>query len=91
MAIVASFNIPGMTADQYDRVAQELEAKGAEAPEGRIFHVAAPTDTGWLVVDVWESEEHFGRFGETLIPVLMAAGVTPAPPEIHPVHHIMTE
>ena len=80
MAIVASFNIPGITADQYDRVAQALEAKGAEAPEGRIFHVAAPTDTGWLVVDVWESEEHFGRFGEMLIPVLMAAGVTPAQP-----------
>ncbi len=91
MAIVAAFNIPGMTADQYDRVLQELEAKDAGAPEGRIFHVAAPTDTGWLVVDVWESEEHFGRFGETLIPVLMAAGVTPAQPEIHPVHNIMTE
>lgn len=90
MAIVAAFNIPGMTADQYDRVVQELEAKGAEAPEGRTFHVAAPTDTGWLVVDVWESEEHFGRFGETLIPVLVAAGVTPAQPEIHPVHNIMT-
>ena len=91
MAIVAEFNIPGMTAEQYDRTVQELEAKGAGAPEGRIFHVAAPTDTGWFVVDVWESEEHFGRFGETLIPVLMAAGVTPAQPEIHPVHNIMTK
>ncbi len=90
MAIVAEFNIPGMTADQYDRTVQELEAKGAGAPEGRIFHVAAPTDTGWLVVDVWESEEHFGRFGETLRPILMAAGVTPVQPEVRPVHNTMT-
>ncbi len=90
MAIVAEFNIPGMTADQYDRTVQELEAKGAGAPEGRIFHVAAPTDTGWFVVDVWESEEHFGRFGETLIPILMAAGVTPVQPEVRPVHNTMT-
>ncbi len=90
MAIVAEFNIPGMTADQYDRVIQELEAKGAGAPEGRTFHVAGPTDTGWRVVDVWESQEHLDRFGETLIPVLVAAGVTPAQPEIRPVHNIMT-
>ena len=76
MAIVAEFNIPGMTADQYDRVVQELEAKGAGAPKGRTFHVAGPTDTGWRVVDVWESEEHLDRFGETLIPVLVAADVT---------------
>ncbi len=90
MAIVAEFNIPGMTADQYDRVVQELEAKGAGTPEGRTFHVAAPNATGWFVVDVWESRGHLDRFGKTLIPVLMAAGVTPAQPEIRPVHNIMT-
>ena len=90
MAIVAEFNIPGMTAEQYDRTVQELEAKGAGAPEGRIFHVAAPTDTGWFVVDVWESEEYFSRFGETLIPILVAAGVTPVQPEVRPVHNTMT-
>ena len=89
MAIVVEFNISGMTADQYDRVVQELEASDAGSPEGRTFHVAAPTDTGWFVVDVWESEEHFDRFGQTLVPILMAAGVTPAQPEIRPVHHIM--
>lgn len=87
MALVMTFNIPGMTADQYDRVIEGLEAAGAEAPDGRLYHVAAATETGWMVVDVWESEEQFGRFGETLIPVLQAAGVTPADPVVRPVHN----
>lgn len=90
MALIFEFNIPGMTAEQYDRVIEELEASGAGAPEGRTYHVAAPTDTGWFVLDVWESEEHFDHFGQTLMPILVAAGVTPADPEVRPVHNVIT-
>ena len=46
--------------------------------------------TGWFVLDVWESEEHFERFGQTLMPILMAAGVTPTEPVVRPVHNIVT-
>jgi hypothetical protein len=39
-----------------------------------------------VVVDVWESEEHFNKFGETLVPILTKVGVTQVPPLITPVY-----
>ena len=90
MAIVAEFKIPGMTATQYDSVLRDLESKGVGSPDGRVYHVAAPSSDGWFVVDVWESQEQFDRFGDVLIPTLQAAGVTPATPEVRPVHNIIT-
>ncbi len=90
MAIVVEFNVPGMTAAEYDTVLSRLESKGVGSPDGRVYHVAAPSSGGWFVVDVWESQEQFDRFGEVLIPTLQAAGVTPATPEVRPVHNIIT-
>ena len=90
MAIVVEFNLPGMTAAQYDSVLKELENKGVGSPDGRVCHVAAPSSDGWFVVDVWASQEQFDRFGEVLIPTLQAGGVTPATPEVRPVHSIIT-
>ena len=78
MAIVVEFNAPGMTA-----------AQGVGSPDGRHYHIAAPSPSGWFVVDVWESQEQFDKFGEVLLPTLQAAGVT-ATPEVRPVHHIIT-
>ena len=86
-AIVAIFNIPGMTSEQYDQTVNDLEAAGAGHPEGRLYHVTAAKDGGWCVVDVWASAESFERFGQTLMPILQKAGVTPTPPEILPVHN----
>ena len=90
MAIAAEFNVPGMTATQYDSVVRELESKGVGSPDGRLYHVAAPSSDGWFVVDVWASQEQFDKFGEVLIPTLQAAGVTAATPEVRPVHNIIT-
>lgn len=87
--IVAHFDIPGMTAQQYDRVIADLEQAGAGAPPARAYHVAAPKPGGWFVTDVWESEEELGRFAQVLMPILVRNGVTPPPPNVHPVHNIM--
>ncbi len=89
MAVTVVFQVPGMTAHQYDRVINGLEAKGLGAPDGRLFHVASPTPDGWFVVDVFESEEKLGKFAESLMPILAAAGVTPAQPTIYPVHNMI--
>ena len=90
MAIVVEFNVPGMTATEYDSVLAELENKGVGSPDGRVYHVAAPSAGSWFVLDVWESQEQFDRFGEVLIPTLQAAGITAATPEVRPVHNIIT-
>lgn len=88
MAITAVFEVPGMTAEHFDQVWAALTEAGHAAPDGRIFHVAGPVEGGWLVVDVWESEEKLGAFAGTLMPILAGMGVTPPRPRIAPVHHM---
>ena len=88
MAVTVVFNIPGMNAGQYDRIIKSLEAGGAGSPDGRLLHVASPTDDGWLVFDVWESEEKFGRFAEVLMPIVSAEGIQ-AQPQIYQTHNIV--
>jgi hypothetical protein len=42
------------------------------------------------VVDVWESEEAFQRFGEKLMPIMTAIGIEGAP-EVYPSHTVVYE
>ena len=87
MNIIAVFNTPGMTKDQYDQCVQKLESAGLGSPDGRVSHVCGINDGKCFVADVWESEEKFGKFGETLIPILQSLGVPASEPEIIPFHH----
>ena len=89
MTIAILFDIPGATQQQYDEVTQKLEVAGEGAPPGRLYHVSGPTQVGWRVVDVWESQEQFERFGQTLLPLLQEAGFPPFEPESWPVHNII--
>jgi hypothetical protein len=53
--------------------------------EGLLLHVAGQGESGFRVVDVWESEDAARRFGEKLIPVLQEVGVEEKP-EIYSAH-----
>ena len=88
-AIVAVFDVPGMTSEQYEQVNKVLEEAGKDSPEGRLHHVASSKPDGWFVVDVWESAELLDRFAQTLMPILQNAGVTLPQPQIYPVHNII--
>ncbi|MDQ3783348.1 MAG: hypothetical protein M3360_00390 [Actinomycetota bacterium] len=62
----------------------------AESPsdwpvEGLLVHIAGEGPNGFRVVDVWESEEAVGRFGEVLVPTLQELGVE-GEPEMYPAH-----
>ena len=83
---VASFSTKGMTAENYDAVIKELEAAGVGAPAGRMYHVAYLTGDGIQVIDVWESEALFKVFGDKLMPILQAKGVTSVP-TMHPLYN----
>lgn len=90
MAILTVFHLPTMTTEKYDRVILDLEAAGHGMPKGRLHHVASPqSDGSVLVTDVWESAELLAAFGETLIPTLNSAGVTPVEPTVHAVHNVI--
>ncbi|MET7702425.1 hypothetical protein [Streptomyces sp. NPDC005485] len=97
MAIVVVFELPGMTQAQYERSAEMVAGRPGpvKSPSdwpvaGLLSHTAAPTSDGWLVVDVWESEEAFQQFGETIIPILKELGVSDAQPRVYPVFNAVT-
>ena len=89
MSLVAFFEAPGVSQQQYDQIIQQLEAKGLGAPDGRLYHVAWNTPQGWRVLDVFESEEKLGKFSEALLPIIEAVGATPPQPQIFPAHNII--
>ncbi len=89
-SLVAIFDL-GSTSAQYDRVIRDLEAAGLGHPKGRLYHVAAPNNGRWLVVDVWESAELLNQFAQSLMPILEREGVQVAPPKTYPVHNIIKE
>ena len=87
--VIVQFRIPGMTSRVYDQVWDELRNAGHSHPAGLHHHVGAQQGDSWLVIDVWESQEAFNKFGETLMPILAKAGVNTdaAKPEITPVYY----
>lgn len=91
MPVVAVFQGPTLTQDIYERSVQRLtngqkdqmEALGDWPVEGLLAHVAGQGANGFRVVDVWDSEEAFDRFGEIIVPILQELGVD-AQPEVYP-------
>lgn len=63
-------DMPRVSREEYLLVEQHL---GPDRPPGLIAHVSGPTDEGWRVVNVWESEESFRRFQSERL--LRAAGL----------------
>lgn len=97
MAIVAIFELPGMTQEQYEQSVVKVTGRPgpAEKPSdwpvpGLISHTSCPTPEGWFVADVWESEEAFRRFGEIIVPILRDLGVADVEPKIYPVFSVVT-
>lgn len=91
MPVVLVHQGAGLTKESYEEIVRRITGgKGLSSPadwpvEGLLIHAAGEAPGGFRVVDVWESEEAAGRFGETLVPVLQEVGVE-AEPEIYPAH-----
>lgn len=97
MAVAVVFEFPGMTQAQYEASADKVTGgRGAVTRlsdwpvPGVISHTSAPTPDGWMVVDVWESEEAFERFAEIIVPALQELGISDVRPKILPVHTVVT-
>jgi heme-degrading monooxygenase HmoA len=94
MAVMMIMEAPEGTTEEYDRTNEIMGLHGDEdAPDGLVHHVAASDGNGLVIVDVWESEEAFGRFYEQRLgPALEQSGVAssagePRPPL--PVHNAL--
>ena len=89
MALGLYFTPSSFTPAQYDDAIGRLEAAGAGAPAGRLYHVALETDGQIQVFDVWDSQESFEAFGATLVPIMAELGADPGQPQVSPVHNII--
>ena len=89
MALGFYFSPSSFTPEVYDETIKKLEAAGAGAPAGRLYHFALEDDGKIQVFDVWESQQAFEAFGPTLLPIMAELGADPGQPMVSPVHNII--
>ena len=92
MPIVAVFHSPSLTKEKYEESVRRLNGgkTGMKSPsdwpvKGLLVHASGQGPNGFRVVDVWESEEAFRKFGEKLGPIMKAIGIE-GQPETYPAH-----
>src|SRR4051794_26619491 len=90
--MVAVHQVPTLTRERYEEVVRRLTngrsrlASPSDLPfEGLLMHVAAETDDGFLIVDVFESEEAVARFNEAMATIPKEVGIDD-PPRFYPAH-----
>lgn len=70
MTYLISHFYEGGTEEQYRATLAAVHPDDG-LPPGQVYHAAGPTEDGWLVVAVWDSQESNDRFVEqTLMPTL---------------------
>jgi hypothetical protein len=89
MAIAVTYNPPAMTSEQYDQIVSSLDSAGAYPASGRLYHVCFGDKVNLKCGEVWESQEAFDKWGETIKPLFEELGVDAGQPEIAEVHNIL--
>jgi hypothetical protein len=90
MAIGVYFSPAAMSAAKYDECIALLRQAGAGHPSGRSYHACFGTSDKLSVFDVWTSQAAFDKFGKTLMPILKQIGLDTGPPQIIPIHKVLT-
>jgi hypothetical protein len=90
MSITVIFKPAGTTTAQYDEMLCRLDAAGAGAPAGRLYHTCFGNPSALGVVDVWSSLAEFEAFGAVLMPIIEDIGADVAEPEIHETYNVIT-
>jgi hypothetical protein len=90
MAVLYIVENPQATTEFYDKVRARLQDE--EVPRGGLFHVAAKTeDGGLLVVEVWESEADRDQWAQKVDKAIEELSGPKRPqPTIAQVHNIRT-
>ena len=84
MAYGVIHRVAGGTEDQYRAALAAVHPSDGSLPEGQVFHVAGPSDDGWVIVAIHESKGSWENFRDgSLMPKLQAGieGGFQAPPE----------
>jgi hypothetical protein len=90
--VVAVHQVPSLTRERYEEVVRRL-TNGKRRLEslsdlpfgGLLVHVAAQTDNGFLILDVFESEEAVERLNHAMRTIPTEVGIE-EPPSFYPAH-----
>ena len=66
---------PGGTKEQYEASIAAVHPGPDTLPDGQIFHAAGPSDGGWRIVAVHESQESWETFRDQILMPAMQAGI----------------
>jgi hypothetical protein len=90
--IVAVHRTPSLTQKKYEEVVSRLTGgkrrfeSASDLPfEGLVVHATAQTETGFLVFDVFDSQEAVDRFNEAMQTIPREVGIQ-EPPKFYPAH-----
>ena len=86
MAVAFIFEVPGLSQAQYEAVVREANAGQPSA--GVLLHLAGPSESGWRIIDVWESEAAATTFygSEAFQQAVQRNNVAAGQPTIWPLH-----
>ncbi len=87
MAVLDFHGDSAELADRYDRAVHDVVAVSSARP---LVHLAVPREYGFMVVDVWTSEEVLRGFVESdeIHSVLRTAGMPEFKLRVYPVHNL---
>jgi hypothetical protein len=81
MALAMLAEIPGLTRQQYESVVTAVNQAGT--PAGALFHAGGPSDSGYRVVEIWQTREAAEAFyGSELYRQAVTAADVRTEPEI---------
>jgi hypothetical protein len=88
---MAVHRVASLTEERYEEVVQRLTGKPrlesvSDLPfDGLLVHVAAQTEAGFLIVDVFDSETSVAEFNEAMRTIPREAGIQ-EPPRFYATH-----
>jgi hypothetical protein len=90
--IMAIHQVPSLTRERYEEVIRALthgksrvESLSELPIEGLLIHAAAQTENGFVIFDIFESQEAFDHFSELMRPLAEEVGIE-APPKAYSTH-----
>jgi hypothetical protein len=66
--------------EAYDSAHAEIGRRTEGKVEGLLVHIGRATSSGFEVIEVWESREHFERYSQEVVNVVMAELAPGQPP-----------
>jgi hypothetical protein len=91
VAVGIRIKLAGISQEQFDRVHDHVNPDRTR-PKGLLFHASGPIDSGWGIIDFWESRADFDAFATRIMEGMTAEGIEPqGPPDIKefPVHEMI--